>query len=479
MFKKGDRRRHVSLNKDKAAFKAGVWYLIGNVIQRAFGFLTVPIFTRLLTVDDYGQFGNITSWVTILLPIVTMELYVALNRGRFDYEEDVNGFVASISFFSLVCISIIYILSCVFIDNISVWLSTEPIYIHCMFLYFLGFPAYNIIMLLYRYQYDYKRVLVLVFLNTISSLLISIILVFSLDNRLLGRCIGYVAPTLVMGVVCYFLIFKKSFSIKTKYIKYALRYGMPYVPHVLGMHLLGSSDKIMIVKMIGTSENAIYSVAVSFISIVSILLSSLNQAWAPWGAEMLHEEQIEKIRKIEKLYILLFCSACVIVNFLTPEIIVVLGGEKYISSTDCIAPLLGGVVCQFGYTLYVNVEMYFKKPLMVSLGTGLATALNIGLNYWLLPLYGFKVAAYTTLASYLILFIIHSLFIILIHKQSVFSIPFNFGIVAVTIIIIFITTFLYKTPVIRFFLLGMGVIILLMVYKKGYLNRLINIVKKK
>jgi O-antigen/teichoic acid export membrane protein len=72
----------------------------------------------------------------------------------------------------------------------------------------------------------------------------------------------------------------------------------------------------------------------------------------------------------------------------------------------------------FYYTMYVNYAFYEKKTYLISIFTIIAGGINIGLNYLWIPQYGYSAAAWTTLVSYLILFLLHYLNVRFIIKFS-------------------------------------------------------------
>lgn len=85
------------------AFKSGIWYTLSNFLVKSIGFITTPIFTRLLTHAEFGAFNNYTSWLSIISVFVTLNLESTLISARFDYEDDFDGYILSmlsISFIS-------------------------------------------------------------------------------------------------------------------------------------------------------------------------------------------------------------------------------------------------------------------------------------------------------------------------------------------------------------------------------------------
>ena len=62
----------------------------------------------------------------------------------------------------------------------------------------------------------------------------------------------------------------------------------------------------------------------------------------------------------------------------------------------------------FAYTLYVNIEHYHKNTKGITFNTVIAAITNIILNLLLIPRYGYVAAAFTTLVSYLVSFVLHA-----------------------------------------------------------------------
>ena len=55
--------------------RASFWFLICSFLQKGISSITTPIFTRLLTTDEYGQYGAFNSWLGIITIFVTLNLF--------------------------------------------------------------------------------------------------------------------------------------------------------------------------------------------------------------------------------------------------------------------------------------------------------------------------------------------------------------------------------------------------------------------
>ena len=64
----------MSSNNNVKALKSGIWYTAANFLTKSIGFITTPIFTRLMTHDEFGLYNNFTSWTSTLTILVTLNL---------------------------------------------------------------------------------------------------------------------------------------------------------------------------------------------------------------------------------------------------------------------------------------------------------------------------------------------------------------------------------------------------------------------
>lgn len=76
------------MNNNSKALKSGLWYTVSNFIVKSIGFITTPIFARMLSHEEYGFFNDYLSWVSIFSIIMTMFLESTFISARFDYESD-------------------------------------------------------------------------------------------------------------------------------------------------------------------------------------------------------------------------------------------------------------------------------------------------------------------------------------------------------------------------------------------------------
>ena len=100
-------------NNNIKALKSSAWYIVANFLTAASAFLTTPIFTRLLTQEQYGMYNNFTSWQSILAILFTFNVQASLISARYDYEKDLNRYI-----FSTLSMSTASVLLCTLVLNL-------------------------------------------------------------------------------------------------------------------------------------------------------------------------------------------------------------------------------------------------------------------------------------------------------------------------------------------------------------------------
>ncbi len=449
------------------ALKAGVWYVISTVLVKIITVLTTPIFTRLLTTEEYGLVSTFTTWYSLLLPIFTLNLTYSIGRAKLDYPGKLDEYIGSMQLLSAIVSIAIIAISCIFFKPLSQLLSMSEEIVLLLLVYLFFMPAINFAQNGYRYQYQYKQNIAISWYTIITNVGCSLILILCIKaDRTLLRCIGIVAPIVFLSLVFWARSIKHGYlKINKSYWKYGLAISLPLVVHTLSLHILSSSDRIFITSICGASDTGIYSLAYQIGIILSTITNAVSDGWLPWFHDAYYAGNFDGIRKNARLLVILGCYMGLACIALAPEGIALLGGEAYAAGVYCVPPIVLGIVCQYIYTHYVNIELHLKKTKYVSVGTVIAAVLNLVLNAIFIPIYGFVAAAYTTLFSYLVLFVVHFMITKLILKVNLYNDIFMFASMAIVGVVGIVLAVTYEHSVIRYLLIVIGFVSFLFVFR--------------
>lgn len=390
------------------ALKSGVWYTLCNFLLKSLGFITTPIFARLLTKEEYGNFTNYQSWLSIVAIVVTLEMSSCVIRGKFDFEEDFDGFVSAVVFCGVSITAVAYGAVLLFPRFFEMIFDMEMPYIHLMFLNCLVAPAFSILQAKHRILQKYIEVVILSLSSAVISTLASVYCVMNFKDKLFGRVFGMTAPLIVIYLIIFIMIMVRGKCFYRKeYWKYAIVFSLPLVPHLLSNTLLNSADRIMIKKICGPEDAALYGLAYSAGAVIATLFTAMNSAWEPWLFDRVNEGDYETVKKTSRYYLIFFVLLVLGAILIAPELVLIMGGRSYAEAVFVIPPVMIGYGCKFVYTFYVNMEKFAKRTSFISIGTLIAAGLNILLNLIFIPIIGYQAAAYTTLVGFLLLAFLH------------------------------------------------------------------------
>lgn len=425
--------------------KAGSWYTVTNFFTKGIAFLTLPIFTRLLSTEDYGIVSLFTSWVAIFSVIISLDFWETIGIAKNEYKKKYDEYASSILFLSLIIFSIFLTFFVIFSDFFSNLVGLEaPLFYLMIFGSYFTFVL-NFTLSKFRFEYKYKVTSIITILKALVAVGISIYLILYVfdQKEYYGRIIGQMLPLFMVGIVfLFYILFKGKKLVGFKYWKFALITSIPMIIHTLSAIINSQFDRIIIDRYFGSAETGIYSFAYNLSMIVTVLLSSTSTAWVPWFYEKMEKMDYAIIKNKGKMFRDIFTIGFGLMLLLSPEIVKIMADESYWEGLVILPIVFLGIYFQFLYSFEVNVELYLKKTALISLGTMLSAGINVGLNFWLVPKYGYIAAAYTTLISYMFLFIFHYIFTSKVIKMKIFGLKFHlFAIISSFSITIFFIIF--------------------------------------
>ena len=458
--------------------KAGIWYTLSSFLTKGVAFITTPIFTRLLSSNDYGEYSNFVAWAGILVIVATMEMHAKVNRARYDYD-NLDGYLSSVAITGTIVTTVLWGIVQLFPDFFCRFFSMDMPYINILFITTMVSPALQLLQAKNRINYKYKTYVALSFGSVLLSTLVSLGLVLLMQNKLAGRIIGHYGTVFVIDLCVYIYIIYKGRQFKWSECKYALLICIPMIPHLLSKYILNQSDRIMIKQFCGASDTAFYSLAYNCAMIPIMLATATNVAWSPWSSEKIHEGKYETVRKASYYYILLFYCVVLGIFVLGPEVVLILGGEKYAEAVNVLPPVVMGAAFQFLYNLYVSLEQFAKKTVGMAFGTIAAALINIGLNWLLIPRYGYIAAAYTTLVGYACLLVIHFFLAKRTGYSRAYDTKFIFGSVAALFCVMLCMLWLYTKPAVIRYCIAAIVLAVIGVFAYKKKDFILSIIKKK
>jgi O-antigen/teichoic acid export membrane protein len=215
----------------------------------------------------------------------------------------------------------------------------------------------------------------------------------------------------VVGIPIYAVLIKKGKKLISKeYWSFTLKFNIPLIPHYLSQTILNQADRIMINNMCSTAQAGIYGLAYNAGMLMNILTSAINSAFIPWMYRQLKEKKEKSIGEKANYILLILAILVVCMMLFAPELVRILGSKDYYEAVYIVPPVAGSVFFIFLFSLFANVELFYEKNIWVMAGSFIAAIINLILNYFFIKKFGYLAAGYTTLVSYVIISVVHYIF---------------------------------------------------------------------
>ncbi len=399
----------MSNNRSEKLVKNTAILTFGKICTRGIMFIMTPLFTRWLSQSDYGTFDLIVTYITFLMPIITLECAEAVFRHLLDAkkEEDKKSIITNAVVIDLIgfiiCLLITAILAISFeqIRNVAVYfvilLISETINtLMTMILRGLKMiPTYTIANIVYVVAMIISVTVLVKFMN------------LGLAGIILGYSIGYLVSSIFI-IVRSKLLQYISFKCFDKIIaKKMLKYSLPMIPNTLSWWIVDASDRTIVSSILGSSTNAILAVAHKIPNLCQTIFSVFHMSWQENATETINDKDRDKYYSsiMNNMFVIL-TSICILIlsgNFI---IFKVLFTEEYFAAYYQVPILMVSIVlsmlAQFIGGIYV-AKMESKTN---GATTIIAAIINIIVNLGLIKFIGLYAATVSTLVAYISLFII-------------------------------------------------------------------------
>lgn len=454
------------------AVKASFWFVISNVMVRGISFITLPVFSRILTPAEYGVVSVYGSWSAIIQIFCTLTLWGGIfNLVLVKHNNEKDKYIAAFQGLATTLTLAFFIITIVFLNPFSKISTLSPFLIVCMYLEIFAQTPFFLWQGKVRFDYKYKLIVLITILISVLNPLIGYYVVLHTEYKAEARIAVGVCINLVVGIIFFIVNLTKGNIYFNKDIwQYAVRFNAVLIPHYLSMQILNQSDRIMINNMCSSGDAGIYSVAYSFAMLLTLITNGINFSFGPFMYKCIKANQYEKLRKSTTFLLIGIVAIAFSVICVIPDVFKLMLPESYYPAIWVVPPVVGAVFFMFLYSLFGSVEFYYEAKKYVTIASVLGAGLNIVLNFVFINLFGFIAAAYTTLFCYISFSAFHyfAMRIVLKNSGSTARIYDMRMIVLISIILlsgIIGITILYCNTVVRWCMIG-GIVVLIVMLKK-------------
>ena len=394
------------MSKGKDLAKNTAIVSIGKICTQLITFFLLPVYTAVLSNEEYGVVDLLNTLTSLLLPIATLQIEQGIFRYLIDCRENNKKQTKLIT--TVIRFMIIQSAVCIII-----FLCVSPL-IHNEYKYFLmanllmGIFS-SLLLQICRGLGDNATYAIGSFITGAITVLLNIIFIVVFH----WGAYGMLGATAISNLLCslYLLMKKKIYKyIKPKQydkkiLKEIIKYSVPLIPNMISWWIVSASDRTIISAVIGIAQNGIYSAANKFSGVFTTLYSVFNLTWTESASiNISSEDRDEVFSKILDFVIRFFGCLCLGTIAVMPFVFNILINEKFAEAYYQIPILILGSIFNILVSFLGSIYVAKKLTKEIAKTSIIAALVNIFVNIVLIKPIGLYAASISTVIAYASMF---------------------------------------------------------------------------
>ena len=420
------------LHQLKRLAKHSAIYGLGGLVSRVLAILLLPLYTRYLSPSDYGAIETLVAASAVLVTLLRAGISSAFFRFYFDAEDDTGRtrVVRTAFWFTMTMSTAALIAGLAVAGPISQLLFSSGDRAGLVRAAFIGLWAqmnFEQITSLFRVEERSLQFAVASISNVLITIVMTIVLVVGFNQHALGVIVGNFIGTLAVYIVLLaYRRYQLGLEFDRRLLREMNRFGLPLVPAAIFLWGINFSDRLFLVRYVGQDEVGLYSIGVRLASAIVFLQFAFRTAWPAFAYSIKSDDEAKQTYAWVLTYLVLItCWISLALGVLSPWLARLLTKPEFYGGARVVSLLAFAGVAFTAYTVVAIGVGRARKTQFNWVVTGVAAALNIGMNFVLVPRYGMIGAAISTAAAYSAMFVLMTL-----NAQRVFPAPYQWRRVA-------------------------------------------------
>ena len=381
---------------------------VGKLCTQCISFFLLPLYTAILSTEEYGTFDLLVTYSTLLLPLVNWQLDQGLFRFMLDHRgnKEEQGKLFSTLLISSTIQSIVYIVLFICIEP---FLKIENSY---FLLLYVVLHVYTALFLQFVRGLGYSvKYTIASFISASATTILNVVALVLMKIGLQGLFLSTLTAQFL--TLIYLVISSRSWeyfslrNIQPSVFRRVSTYSIPLIPNNLAWWVVNASDRTIIAHFLGTAANGIYSVANKFPNVFIQFYNILNLSWTETVS--LHyrdEDRDEFLTETMTSLFKLFAAACFGIVACMPFVFPIMVNTKYNAAYNQVLILMYAMLFRVLVGLYSCVYVAQKNARKIAYTSISAAVINIVVDLLLINKIQVFAASFSTLAAFLAMFII-------------------------------------------------------------------------
>ncbi len=271
------------MNSKKKVFKNSIIYFIGNFATKILAFFMLPLYTRYLNPEDYGNFDTLQSYTTLLVPIIFIQISDAVIRMLLDAKDTENRTkYVSNAFFTLFLGTLV---SIVVIPLVSKTFVCDSVF---LFILYFALYAWQVVIQQMVRSLGYTKLYAMGgIVSTCTTVGLNLIFIVGLGLKSTALVLSAIGTSLF---ICLFMFFSAKLyrfvsikAISRSVMVEMAKYCVPLIPNTVSWHIITTFSKLYLGYVCGQNVQGLFSVANRFPALITMLTGIFYLAWQEIG----------------------------------------------------------------------------------------------------------------------------------------------------------------------------------------------------
>ena len=399
--------------------RATIYYMLTSALAKVVGILTTPIFTRILSGEDFGKYTLYMSWLGLFTIICSGIISQAVIYRGFEKFKDkkqsflFSAFVLGIGFTAVIC-SLLF--------AFSPFLGLETDFVLLLSIQLLCDETVGIFQTARRYEYNYRALSLTNAISVILTPILSVVLIFGTNIGYKGRIFALLIVSLCIAIPHLYALLRLGVGkFESAMAKYVLGRTLPLLPHTTSVAFGAEIDKLMITTLLGAEALAKYSVAHTLGLGLGFAVSALASSLYPWVVRKLSSGKGHEVEPTFGALITAIGGVVIAIALFVPEIFAFLAPKAYADAALATLPLLISTLPSFASS-FVTVGIVNKEKGGYTFYSAAGSIItNVILNLFLIPKLKYIGAAISLLISVTAGLILNCIFLKRSGSAEIFS----------------------------------------------------------
>lgn len=399
------------MNRESKLFKNTLILAIGTFFPKLAIFIALPILTSQLSKVDYGIYDLVITLVSLLLPVVTVQIQSAAFRYLIDVRNDkkrqeliITNIYIFVVITSLICLIVVFII-----------LGKQPLSVRvgiCLYYFFdiIAIVNRQIIRGMSK-NVDYA---ISSIISGLGQIFFIYLIVLGLHKGLAGALFALAAAeffsTMFLLIKVRILSYVKLKYLSRRVLKEMLFYSWPMVPNSLSQWVIHASDRLVITGVLGIEANAVYSVAYKIPSILSLAQTTFNMAWQENASIFASDDDVAEYytSMFQVLFDIVSGMMSILIGF-TPLLFALFIRGDYQEAYFQMPILFMGMFFLCMSTFWGGIFVAIKQTKAVGITTVIAAAINLFIDVCTVKWIGLYAGSISSVTAYVVMCLLRAL----------------------------------------------------------------------